>query len=39
MMKHHVTVEHGDVVITGGQDSITLEGVHKGDLESIDFFF
>jgi len=39
MMEHHLRVEDGNVVISAGGDTLTLEGVSKGDLESSDFYF
>jgi Ca2+-binding RTX toxin-like protein len=38
MLKHHVHMENGDLVISAGADSITLEGVTKDDLVESGFY-
>lgn len=39
LMKHHLQVEDGRLVITAGDDSLTILGVQKDDLNSGDFLF
>jgi Ca2+-binding RTX toxin-like protein len=39
MVKHHVSMNHGDLVISAGHDTLTLQGVDLDDLQSTHFYF